>query len=138
MPKGLLKQMLPYWPNQPVRWPFSDIAIWARKLKVSQQALALRLEQLGVAPPGYYDLLVSQQEIAAAREGEGGNAVTTQISEIGYRFTRVVLAAEDAAQISASEASEMLDVAPRHFAVIKDRLDHQFFNVGAGLGALHY
>ena len=113
------------------------MAHWARRLKVSQQALALRLEQLGVAPIGFYASLVDQQAHANAREGEGGNAVSTQVSEIGYRYTRVVLVAEDSARISATEASEMLDVAPKHFAMIKDRLDQQFVNVGAGLGALH-
>lgn len=136
MPRALLMEMLPYWPDEPVQWSFHDIGHWARRLKVSQQALALRLEQLGVAPVGFYQLLLEQQAHAGTREGEGGNYVSTQVSEIGYRFTQAVLNAEDAARISASEASEMLDLAPRHFAVVKDRLDEQFINVGAGLGVL--
>ncbi|UZK67159.1 XRE family transcriptional regulator [Sphingomonas sp. M1-B02] len=138
MPRALIRELLPYWPDHPIQWAFDDIARWARKLKVSQQALSLRLEQLGVAPVGFFQMLVSQQAHANTRESAGGNAVSTQVSEIGYRFTRAVLNAEDEARISASEASEMLDVAPKHFALIKDRLDQQFFNVNAGLGALPY
>ena len=53
MPRTLLADVLPYWPDRPVEWEFVQVQNWARQLKVSQQALALRLEGLGVAPVGF-------------------------------------------------------------------------------------
>lgn len=142
MPASLLQAVLPYWPDKPIEWDFSWLAQWARRIKVSQQALALRLEQLRAAPLGYYKRLLAHQqsfaELRVSRDGSGGNYVSTQVSEVGYRFTRTVLNASDADRITPSEASEMLALSPRHFGVIFDRLNEQFANANAGVGDLHY
>lgn len=135
MPRSLLMDVLPYWPDKPVMWDMDLIVSLARKLKVSQQALALRLEQVGVAPAGFYGALVQQQALRKL-SNPGGNYNSTQVSEIGYRFTRIVLSAADSRLIGTAEASEMLAIAPRYFDVLKERLDEQFINLAVGADAL--
>src|SRR5690606_22504959 len=83
MPRAILRELLPNWPNQPVEWDFDDIVSWSARLKVSQQALALRLESLGIAPVGYYQRLREQQRRRNVRRSEGGDYVNTQINELG-------------------------------------------------------
>ncbi|SNS24565.1 Zn-dependent peptidase ImmA, M78 family [Sphingomonas laterariae] len=136
MPRSLLKEVLPYWPDSPVDWDRDLIAHYARRIKVSQQALALRLEQLGLAPAGFFARLVGQQKVSDSRSSPGGNYVSTQVSEVGYRFTTAVLNAADADRITTAEAAEMLSLAPKHFGMLKDRLDRQLADVG--FGAVHY
>lgn len=135
MPRTLLMEILPFWPDEAVMWDFGLIATLARRLKVSQQALALRLEQVGVAPKGFFARLVIDQALRQAG-GNGGNYNSTQVSEIGYRFASLVLGAAEARHIGSAEASEMLAIAPRYFAELKERLDQQFINVGAGADGL--
>ena len=137
IPRGALMELLQNWPDEPVEWARGKVTDWARKLKVSQQALALRLEELGLAPAGFYGRLIAQQQHVLRTDAEGGNYVLTQVSEVGYRFTNAVLDAEDAAKISTVEASDMLAIAPRHFGVIKDRLEQQFATAGVGVGGVH-
>ncbi len=86
IPRSALRAVLPRWPNEPVEWERNDIREWAGQLKVSQQALALRLEDLGAAPAGFYGRLVAGQTKTARTKSEGGNYVNTQAFEMGNRY----------------------------------------------------
>lgn len=132
MPRATLRELLPHWPNRPVDWDFEDVAAWAARLKVSQQALALRLEGLGVAPAGYYRRLRDQQRRRQRRAGDGGDYVNMQVNELGDHFTKTVLIAEERNQIAATEAAEILNLAPRHFPRVRDQLERQDQRVGVG------
>ena len=129
MPREILREILPIWPNKPVEWPVDSLRVWARRLNVSQQALALRLERLGVAPDGFYRRLVEAQR-PAAQPKSGGNYVSTQVHELGDRFTATVLSAEDQQTITRAEASDILDLAPRHFDGVREQIERQFARVG--------
>lgn len=130
MPRAVLAEILPYWPERPVEWTLDQIREWARRLKVSQQALALRLEQLGVAPQGYYERLVEMQRLRPRTPG--GNYNNTQVNELGDRFTSTVLSAENQRLITRSEAAEILDLAPRYFDGVREQIGRQLARVGAG------
>lgn len=96
MPRDALRQLVGVWPNQPADWPLDDIRNWARRLKVSQQALALRFEAVGLAAVGFFGRLRAQQvHIPARRVETGGDYVNTQVSELGDRFTNTVLTARE-------------------------------------------
>ena len=131
MPRAVLAEILPYWPATPVEWGADQIRTWARRLKVSQQALALRLEQLGVAPLGFYARLVEQQRVKN-RQKSGGNYNNTQVNELGDRFTSTVLRAANAQIISNGEAAELLDMAPRYFDGMREQIENQFARIGVG------
>jgi Zn-dependent peptidase ImmA (M78 family) len=126
IPRAVLSAILPYWPAEPVEWDIDLIRSWARRLKVSQRALALRLEQLGVAPVGYYGrLLAMQRKEVKKPQKPGGNYVLTQVNELGDRYTGTVLSAQRSSTITTVEASDMLDIAPRHFPSVKNQIDQQ-------------
>lgn len=127
MPDQALALALPYWPNEPVEWTEEEVRVAARTLKVTQQALALRLEEAGVAPAGFFDRYVARQGVWEPQPQEegagGGNYVNTQFHTLGSRFVGAVLSAVDRRLISSVEASEMLHLAPRHFPTIRERLN---------------
>lgn len=93
MPTDALRRLLPVWPNKPVAWSDGDIGKWARQLKVSRQALALRLEHLGQAPDGFGRRFANS--VAARRSGKGGNQVAIRLSEIGYGYSERLVKALD-------------------------------------------
>ncbi len=124
MPQSSLRRILPFWPNEPVEWPFEQIREWAQQLRVSQQTLALRLEHLGVAPIGFFGRLREYQP-NYSRKSSGGNYVSTLINELGDHFTSDVLSAEQKKLVLTSEASEMLNLSPRHFNKVRTQIDNQ-------------
>ena len=134
MPRGTIRQLIGAWPNAPQEWTLEEIRNWARRLKVSQQALSLRFEGLGLAPIGFYSRIRAQQENAATpqRQQPGGNYVNTLVNELGNRFTKTVLVAKDTRRIQVAEASEILALKPDHFERVRRQIDDQDLRVGAG------
>lgn len=136
MPRNALRAILPQWPNHPVEWAREDIREWARQLKVSQQALALRLEDLGIAPSGFFSRIVAGQQRLARPKIPGGNYVNTQAFEMGNRYALAVLNAVDRGQIGPSEAAEMTQLAPQHFERVRTQADSRFEFAGAVGGGI--
>lgn len=134
IPRSALRLLLPNWPNEPVAWSISDIREWATMLKVSQQALALRLEHLGLAPTGFFSRIVAAQRHVPKPKTKGGNYINTQMFELGNRYLRAVFSATDAGDIKPAEAAEMMQLAPKHFALVRSQVDQKFerANVAAG------
>jgi len=133
MPRDTIRQLIGVWPNSAKNWQMDDIRNWARRLKVSQQALALRFESIGIAPVGFYQLIRAQQGIAPApRQQTGGDYVNTQINELGDRFARSVLDAAKREGIKPVEASDILDIRPIHFDRIRRQIENQAMRVGIG------
>lgn len=133
MPRDTLRQLIGVWPNQPVEWDLDDVRNWARRLKVSQQALALRFEAVGLAPLGFFGRIRAQQVQASPRRTEeGGDYVNTQVNELGDRFTDAVLSAREANSIAPAEAAEILAIRPVHFERVRRQIDNQRYRVGLG------
>jgi Zn-dependent peptidase ImmA (M78 family)/DNA-binding XRE family transcriptional regulator len=131
VPRDTIRQLIGAWPNEPRDWDFDDIRNWARQLKVSQQALALRFENIGIAHAGFFNALIARQGVAPQpREGSGGNYVSTQVNELGDRFTRTVLDAERRDQIKPVEAADILDIRPVHFERVRRQIQDQDNRVG--------
>ncbi len=138
MPRALLRAALPNWPNTPVEWEFDDIRSWARKFKVSQQALALRLENLGLAPEGFFRRFLGSQQTTAKTKPPGGDHVATQMSEMGAGFLRTVMSARDAGAIGTSEATDMLQLSPQHFPRVREQVINRFARIGVFVNDLSH
>jgi Zn-dependent peptidase ImmA (M78 family)/transcriptional regulator with XRE-family HTH domain len=138
MPRTALRAILPTWPNRPVEWGREDIIVWARKLKVSQQALAFRLQGLGVAPEGFGARFSARQAKRKRLEDQRGNYLNTTMSELGMRYLGVVLSAVEARDIQDAEAAEMTHLAPKHFPHVRAQVDRRAQRIGAiGSGVPH-
>jgi Zn-dependent peptidase ImmA (M78 family) len=138
IPRAALRAVLPRWPNEPVEWARQDIREWARQLKVSQQALALRLENIGIAPHGFFDRIVAGQQKTERTKSKGGNYVNTQAFEMGNRYALAVLGAAERGTIGPSEAAEMTQLAPQHFEKVRAQADSRLEFAGAvGGGVPH-
>ncbi len=102
------------------------LAMAAGRLKVSRQALLLRLEELGLAPPGSYDRL--SDKLAAdswsprSRRGGGPSYAAMLLSRLGTGYTSLVLDALSAHVIDTVAASEMLNAPARTFPDIARQL----------------
>jgi Zn-dependent peptidase ImmA (M78 family)/DNA-binding XRE family transcriptional regulator len=127
IPTEGLRAVLPYWPNDPVEWSMDSVSSWAKRLKVSRTALAIRLEQAGLAPHGFAGrFLVSGQAAVPMREPGQPNSVTIRLSEIGGAFADRVMGAYDRRLIDEVQAAEALGLSAEHFeaaraAVIRQR-----------------
>lgn len=138
IPRAALRVVLPFMPTKPVEWERNDIREWARQLKVSQQALALRLEDIGLAPAGFFNRIVSGQQKLAKQRDTGGNYVNSNAFEMGNRYALAVLNAEARGEIGKSEAAEMTMLAPQHFEKVRTQASRRFEFAGAiGGGVPH-
>jgi Zn-dependent peptidase ImmA (M78 family)/DNA-binding XRE family transcriptional regulator len=110
MPVSAVQGLLPVWPDGPHGWADDTIKEAARALKVSAQAFALRLEELGRAKQGFNRRFVSIP--AKRRDQTGGGYVRTRLSEIGGRYVSSVMSAFDRDVIDLVHASEALALKP--------------------------
>jgi Zn-dependent peptidase ImmA (M78 family)/DNA-binding XRE family transcriptional regulator len=123
MPTIALRRLLPTWPDSPQDWNDQTITDVARQLKVSAQALALRLEELGRAPQRFNRRFVFRAN--KKKERSGGGYVKTRLSEIGGRYTGSVLSALERDVIDVVHASQALALGPRHLDRAKAYMDRQ-------------
>jgi Zn-dependent peptidase ImmA (M78 family)/DNA-binding XRE family transcriptional regulator len=109
MPLVALRRVLPFWPDGPQDWHDGIIREAARQLKVSAQALAIRLEELNKAPAG-----MNKRFIVTMKPTKPGQVsyVTRHLSEIGGRYTASVIGALDREVIDAVHASQALALKP--------------------------
>lgn len=113
IPSEALRSLLPVWPNSPVEWKDAEIKRWAGRLKVSQRALAIRLEQLGLAPDGFGDRFAWGPP-KKKPNSDGGDQIATHLSEIGFTYTQRILSALDRGVIDQVAAIEALGMGDNH------------------------
>jgi Zn-dependent peptidase ImmA (M78 family) len=121
MPLEALRTLLPVWPNKAVDWDRTDIARWAGRLKVSQMALALRLEQLGVAPDGFNRKFAykGKPQERTPRDTLKVPRVNIRLNEIGHEYSRVVVDALSRQAIDEVEAVEALGLGPSYLDAVR-------------------
>jgi Zn-dependent peptidase ImmA (M78 family)/DNA-binding XRE family transcriptional regulator len=133
MPKDTLRILIKSWPNAPVDWEDKKIKQWSGRLKVSQIALALRLENLGLAPVGFsrrYSAYTGFKPKAHSRDG--GDSIATTLSELGSAYTSSVFKAYERGVISPSNAEEYLGIKSKYFNRVSDYIDKR-----RGLSIVH-
>jgi Zn-dependent peptidase ImmA (M78 family) len=119
IPTEALRRLLPVWPNSPVEWSAADIKRWSGRLKVSQRALAIRLEQLALAPKGFGDKF-SWGTPKKKQKRDGGDQIATHLSELGFAFTERILSALDRGVIDQVAAVEALGIGNDHLHRARD------------------
>jgi Zn-dependent peptidase ImmA (M78 family) len=124
MPRNALLAVLPQWPNNPVEWDDSVVREGARRLKVSQRAFALRLEETGLAPAGF-NRKFQWRAGKKPRTGSGGNYIATKLSEIGGHYTGAVMGALDRGVVNSVQASEALGLRTEHFDAVRAYVERQ-------------
>lgn len=123
MPDAALRKLLPFWPNEPHEWAFSEIAAWAKQLKVSQVALALRLEQAGLAPPGFMGLFNrTNLPIPRARINAQVDPTKVRVFELGANYQGAVIDALARNAISDVTAVQALGMPPEKFDFVRANL----------------
>lgn len=111
-------------------WPLEELHKIAFQFKVSRHVVAIRLEQLGRAPKGYYGRIKESLDpddytiIAKARkttEKEYRRDVPRQrLAEVGFAATNVILEACKNSVLSTIEAAALLRVRPAKFKRLYD------------------
>jgi Zn-dependent peptidase ImmA (M78 family) len=119
MPEGLVRASLDI--NSP-GVTASDVNSGARRLGVSAQAFALRLEELGIAPEGFFRQVVSVQG-RRARAKAGGSYVNTQVFSLARNYQGAVMTALSGGRIDSVGASRLLNLSPRHFGAVRAAID---------------
>lgn len=130
MPKTVLKEVLPFWPDGPHKWVPGHVALYAKTLKVSRQALALRMEQLGIAQTGYAQQFAYKPGTDPVEEDEPGSEtgptyVQIRLSELGGAYVGAFLNALDRGAIGSVATAEALGLAPDHFARARQTTEKQ-------------
>jgi Zn-dependent peptidase ImmA (M78 family) len=122
MPIAGLRRVLPFWPDRAQDWDDETIREAARQLKVSAQALAIRLEELNKAPAG-----MSRRFVVKMKPKQPGQVsyVTKHLSEIGGRYTASVVGALDRDIIDIVHASEALALKPTSLDDARAYVDRQ-------------
>lgn len=122
MPIAALRRVLPIWPDQPKDWEDTTIREAARELKVSSQALAIRLEELAKAPSG-----MNRRFVVKVKPKPPGQVsyVRRHLSEIGGRYTDSVISALDREIIDVVHASEALALQPTSLDDARAYVDRQ-------------
>jgi Zn-dependent peptidase ImmA (M78 family) len=121
IPTDALRLVLPYWPNQPITWEREYIDGWAARLKVSRIALALRLEQLGLAPDGFHVKFKVRNRKATTKPKTTArpDPTATHLSDIGGAYTKKIIGAMDRKLIDETHAAEALGVSVENFDKVR-------------------
>jgi len=122
MPRDALKELIGTWPNEQIEWQDSKIKFMAGRLKVSQRALALRLEELGLARKGFNQRFnwAPMKKPRRSDSGGGGDYIKTRLSELGSRYTGAIIDAMDRGTITTFDASSALGLGEQHFPAVRD------------------
>jgi Zn-dependent peptidase ImmA (M78 family)/DNA-binding XRE family transcriptional regulator len=122
MPIAALKIVLPIWPDQAIQWDVNTIWNAAARLKVSAQALAIRLEELNKAPSGINQAFVVKGNPRPKRDADKKpDFIRTRLSELGGYYTESVMAALDREVINIVHASQALGFSPSPKSMSKAR-----------------
>ena len=117
--------------------PWSDnlIGNLARKFKVSKTAVALHLEDMALAPSGFYQEKMRAWFLLGKKPRRGGlsSHAGRVTNKLGVRHVRVVLSALDSGRINKLEAYELLNVRPDHFEALREEIRDRQMHYGGDI-----
>ena len=126
MPREALRAVLPIWPNEPVDWDTNTIRWCASRLKVSQMALALRLQEMGFAPSNFFARFNWGSGYNPPRKTEGGGSyVAIRLSEVGSRYAGAVIDAFDRGAVGTVAASQALNLSEEQFPKVRTYVERR-------------
>jgi Zn-dependent peptidase ImmA (M78 family) len=118
IPKTKLREMLNS-PTKPNEYSDATVKRLANSFKVSNRALALRLEYTGLAPKGFYSRRTAAWDIPKPKKStpvkKGISAVARAVRVFGGHHTKTVLKAHKSGLLTGADAHHMLDVPIQSF-----------------------
>lgn len=117
-------------------WSLEELTPLARRLKVSRAALALRLEQLGLARHGLYadvtaELAGADERVPPpAHDQRGGSFLVARLNERGLAYSRIAVAAWRKGLATAAEVAEMLNIPARRLPAYEEHINAQLERYG--------
>lgn len=118
VPTEALRRLIVIWPNEPTEWADGQVSGWARDLKVSRYALALRLEHKGLAPSGF--ALRYKGSRSNPRTPGKGDGVKTRLSELGSSYLGRVVAAYDRSAIDEVRVVEAVGLSAERIGAVRE------------------
>lgn len=132
MPRQLVMRIVDqHYAGGPAEWSDDDLGTLARKLKVSMEACALRLEELGLAPEGFYRRYAARWEadtwIKPPRFGRGGGSIYHRrfLNRFGGYYVSLTLRAMERGLISSADAGDLLGARAKHLGALQADLMEQ-------------
>jgi Zn-dependent peptidase ImmA (M78 family) len=95
----------------------------AEAFKVSMTAAALRLEEAGLAPAGFYE---TKSRLWNKKKRSGfvkASYAERQINKLGVRYVSTVLDALEHKRVNQIDAIEMMDVYPEHYPALRREIE---------------
>jgi len=127
MPDQALRAVFALRQGELIEPTISELENAGDDLCVSISALALRLQEKGYAPTGYYNRIVktlTPPTPRRQRRGEGGPPRKYIIlAELGHHFTDSVLRTLEHGHISRFDASRLLNASPGYFEDLRETID---------------
>ena len=112
------------------QWDFDELTQLARQLRVSRQALAIRLQDLGLAPTSLYSEVEHQLKLEkeAQKPKPKTKVIIPQhikaVSASGKTTASVVMGALDRGSINVLEASAILNLSARYFGSLRKIINY--------------
>ncbi len=114
-------------------WADRELGRVATAFNVSLSAVAIHLEDMGLAAPGLYEAkLAAWSRRNIPERGGGGRATWPErwLNRLGVHTTQVVLEALTRNKINQIEAFEILDVRPKFFDQLQDEMNQRIAEYG--------
>jgi Zn-dependent peptidase ImmA (M78 family)/transcriptional regulator with XRE-family HTH domain len=123
MPRTLLNQVLAIREPYSTRdWTDRTIASAAEDLKVSQIALAYRLEELELARPGFAQRFNFGKPSIKRKGGSYVSPAIRRLREVGTHYANRVLKAFNRREIDTTTAARMLNIRPTYFSAMQKEM----------------
>jgi Zn-dependent peptidase ImmA (M78 family) len=100
----------------------SQVRSAATRLKVSAQALSLRLEESELVPKGFHRQFTPSMRLTRRAAGGPVPPAAQRLSELGTTFSNNVMNLRKRGELGDLEASRLLNLSPRHFGPLEERL----------------
>ena len=113
-------------------WTDRELGNVADAFKVSLSAVAIHLEDTGLAAPGLYEAKLRAWRGRNIPDRGGGRATWPErwLNSLGVHTTQVVLDALNGNYINPIEAFEILDVRPKFFDQLRDEMRQRIADYG--------
>lgn len=125
MPEAVIATVLAVTRDTPQEFDVATLDKAASYIGASISALALRLEDLSYAPPGYYNRIRSMINPPTPRKPMAGHPPRKYVvlNQLGHRFAGEVLGSVDRGAITTLEASRILQASPSLLPSLEDVIE---------------
>lgn len=125
MPENAITTMLAASRDLPQEFPISALDYAAANIGVSISALALRLEDLGYAPSGYFNRVRALIQPPTPRKPQSGQPPRqyTVLNQYGHRFSGDVIRSVNNGSLTAVEGGRLLQASPSLLPTINSTIE---------------